>query len=243
MDQEEPPQSNWATLKVLREDRWYRVYQTEDGIPVTVSKFITDKIPLTEASLRDEWSSWAPSERVLFAQAFAQKSSFAAEDLPILDFLIAANDPAYIQVVIAPALPRYSDRDSAVALLLARLESDREPQTNAITALLKIAATDSPRRSEIVEALKRVHGRLAGLLDAVTANLDDRSKTDLRHTLDFITCSAAVAHLENSSAYLDQIRPFTGHPNRAIAAAAASHLARAQHRTQKPSKTDSNKRE
>jgi len=226
--QDESPQSDWARLRVLSETKWYRVYETDAGIPVTVSKFLTDKIELTESALRDQWPAWTPGEKVLFAQAFAQKSSFTSEDQPILDFLIAANDPAFLQAVIAPALPRHPDRNRSVTVLLGQLESSSHPQTNAIMALLEIVAKGGSNQPKISAALKKLHHRLATLMQGdtpVTTSETSQSKTDIALAIDFVTCCAALAFLEKSPAYLDQIRSFTSHPNRAVASVATRHLA------------------
>lgn len=222
---------DYSRLQVLREDRWYRVYKSDDGRPVTVSKFATNEIQLSESSLRAEWDSWHPGEKISFAQAFAQKSSFNAAELRILDFLIEADDPEFIQVVIAPALPCHPKRSRIVALLLTRLESGSEIQLNTINALGRIAAEDDAHRPAIIAALKKHHDWLArphaatspSAVDAV-----DPSVSEITRGLDFLECCSVLAYFEDTQAHLEQIRSFTNHSHPAIVSSAKSHLARAK---------------
>jgi hypothetical protein len=72
-----------------------------------------------------------------------------------------------------------------------------------------------------------LHNRLTALQQA-TGPIEETeinpSAVGITRAADLITCCTALALLEKSPAYAEQIRSFTSHPNPAIAHVAASQL-------------------
>lgn len=201
--------SDWSTRKVLSEDRWTRVYETEDG-PVNVSKFVTDETQLSESLVKQQWDSWAESEKIAFAHAFSQKPTFSLEDERILGFLIDVGSER-VWASVAGGLPRHSDRNRILKFLMDRLKSGSEPKANYASAL---AALGDLRA---VPALEDLHGQLASAISS-------RSTTDNSVILDFVLCCFALAKLKTSDAYRKQIEQFLTHPDQGIRSLAMIYL-------------------
>lgn len=193
---------NWSEKKVLKDQKWSRVYEADDGSAVRVSKFLTDQIRVLEVEIRNEWGLWSESERLSFAHAFSQKPAFSSEDERVLDFLMDAADER-IGASIAVGLTRHSQRKRVLNFLLGRLESVSESKSNYTHALSILGDVGA------IPALKALHDRLASSIKK-----GDRVEEGI--LLDFVSCCSALMKLEGTSAYADEIRPFLSHPNGAV---------------------------
>jgi hypothetical protein len=193
-------QPNWIGKKVLREEKWSRVYEADDGSAVQVSKFVTDDIEVSEAALRSEWGSWSESDRLAFAHAFGRKPTFSTEDERVLDFLMGVPDER-VHTSIAVALTRHSQKGRILNFLVKCLQLSNEPKANYAHALGLLGDTS------VIPVLKSVHDRLASEIEP---NMQFAAERTL---LDFVACCSALMKLEDSSSYRDEIRPLLSHPN------------------------------
>jgi hypothetical protein len=195
--------SIWSDRKILRDEKWSRTYEAEDGAAVNVSKFLTDDINIAATHFRMEWASWDDSEKLTFAHAFRSKPQFSAEDEKILDFLMAVTDER-VWVSIATCLPRHSQRKEVLAFLLRCVSSGSEPKANYIRALNIMGD------AEAIAGIKALHSHLSAQLTV------EGSRADVRLIFDFVPCCSALAKLERSTVYSDQIRAYLNHPDRNV---------------------------
>jgi len=203
--------SHWHGKKVLEEERWSRIYEGENGVPVNVSKFVTDDIAISMDEIMAEWNSWSATEKVGFTHAFSQKPQFSVEDVKVLDFLMGVDDER-VWCSIAYGLTRHPQKRRVLDFLIDRLKSGSEPKANYVHALGALAAPQA------VPPLKDLHDRLSRGIVGPGVEADP---TLIR---DFIVCCSSLAKLEGSSAYRDEIRPFLDHPNKYIRAFARIYL-------------------
>lgn len=203
--------SQWSGRRIIREERWSRIYEAEDGSPVNVSKFLTDEISVSEDVIKDQWESWSQSEKTAFARAFAEKPKFSGEDERILDFLMGAGDER-VWVSIASGLPRHSQGKRVLNFLIDRLKSGSEPKANYMHALSTLG--DSQAVLSMKDLYKRISGEIAKA----------GTKADKLLIFEFVVCCSSLAKLEGSSAYQDEIRPFLNHPDEHVRAFSKIYL-------------------
>lgn len=203
--------SQWSGRRIIREEKWSRIYEAEDGSPVNVSKFLMDDISISGDVIKDQWESWGESEKIAFALAFAQKPRFSTEDERILDFLMDANDER-VWTSIASGLPRHSQRKRVLNFLIDRLKSGSEPKANYMHALSTLGD------SQAVPPMKDLHDRLSAEIAKA------ETKADKLLIFEFVACCSSLAKLEGSSAYQDEIRPFLNHPDEHVRAFSKIYL-------------------
>lgn len=192
---------NWSEKKVLQDEKWSRIYETDDGTPIRVSKFLTDQIEVSETTFKKDWVSWSESERLAFVRAFGRKPSFSPEDERILDFLMEA-DSEQILESIAISVTRHSQRERVRDFLIERLQRGSGPKANYAHALGLL------RDSQAITALKDLH-------DGLAENIKE-NRADQTAILDFVSCCSALKKLEGSVSYDDEIRTFLNHPSQAV---------------------------
>lgn len=196
-------QPNWSQKKVLREEEWSRIYELDDGTPIRVSKFLTDRIEISEEKLRKEWPAWSESQRLAFVRAFGRKLSYSREDERLLDFLMSADNEQILES-IAISLARHSEKQKVLDFLIHCLRSTLGPKANYAHALGILGDLRA------IPALRTVHDRLAKSIG------EERDGVDEGTVLDFVSCCSALRKIEGSSVYEDEIRNFLNHPNQAI---------------------------
>lgn len=194
----------WRGRKVLHEEKWFRIYEAESGVPVKVSKFLTDEIAPSAHEIPKQWESWNFQDRISFAHAFSQKPHFSQEDEQILDFLMSVDDEK-VQSTIALGLTRHSQRRRVLQFLIDRLQSpNSESKANYAYALGALGA------GEAGPPLRVLHDRLSRKIDLAGATADRAL------IFDFVVCCSSLSKLEASREYLDQIRPFLDHPDKSV---------------------------
>jgi hypothetical protein len=198
--------------KLVHEDRWSRVFEVEPNFFAYESKFEADEVPVSVEQLREEWLSWNDSEKLNFARAFRQKRQIAERDEKILEFLMTEGDEP-LWSTIALCLTRHSDRKVILSFLLERLGSGTEPKANFIQALYVLGDIAA------LPSLHELHDRLA----EETEHAEGRE--DRRKIADLLKCCEALAYLEKSERYKDQIRRFLEHPDESIRVQAQLALA------------------
>lgn len=198
--------------KLVHEDRWSRVFEVEPNFFAYESKFETEEVPVSVEELRQEWPSWNDSEKLNFASAFRQKRQITKRDEKIFEFLMAEGDEP-VWSTIALSLTRHSDQKVILNFLLERLRRGTEPKANFIQALYVLGDTAA------LPSLHELHDRLVKEMKSAEAK-EDRWKI-----VDLLRCCEALAYLEKSERYQDEIRPFLEHSDEAIRAQAQMALA------------------
>ncbi len=198
--------------KLVHEDRWSRVFEVEPNFFAYESKFEADEVSVSVEKLRQEWPSWSDSERLNFACAFRQKPQIAKRDEEIFEFLMSEGDEP-VWSTIALRLTRYSDKKVVLDFLLQRLRSGTEPKANFIQALYVLGDTAA------LPNLHELHDRLAEEMERTEGN-EDRWKI-----CDLLKCCEALAYLEKSERYQDEIRRFLDYSDESIRVQAQMALA------------------
>jgi hypothetical protein len=198
--------------KLVHEDKWSRVFEVEPNSFAYESKFETQEALASVEQLRQEWSSWSDSEKLNFASAFRQKRQITSEDKRIFEFLmVEGGEPVWS--TIALSLIRHSDQNVILNFLLERLRTGTEPKANFIQALYVLGDTAA------LPSLHQLHDRI------VTEMKTAKGKEDRWKIVDHLRCCEALAYLEKSDRYQDEIRPFLKHFDEAIRAQAKMALA------------------
>lgn len=200
---------NWSEKKLLVDEKWSRIYETDDGIPIRVSKFVTDRIEVSLEAVKKDWSSWLDSERFAFVRAFARKRAFSPEDEGILSFLIDLRDERILES-IAISVSRLSNQERAYEFLIAWLRSSRGPKANYAHALGLLG----DRRA--IPALRNLHDELASNIS--------RKDVDQFTILDFVSCCSALKKLGGSTLYDDEIKQFLEDPRQDVRGLAEAFL-------------------
>jgi hypothetical protein len=189
--------------KLVHEDRWSRVFEVEPNLFAYESKFEADEVSVSVDKLRQEWPSWNDSEKLSFARAFRQKQQVAKGDEELLEFLMAeGNEPVWSTMALF--LTRYSNRRVILGFLLKRLCSGTEPKANFIQALYVLGDAAA------LPSLHELHDRLTLETESVEVQ-EDRWKI-----CDLLKCCEALAYLEKTERYQDEIRRFLAHSDESI---------------------------
>ena len=108
--------------ELVQESEWFRVYRIGPDLFLRESKFLTDRLEISLASVRLRWPHLSEEERVDFASAFVARPAATVEDQQVLRFLLetGAED---ILVRIASRLQNHADREQVLSLLLDRVAS------------------------------------------------------------------------------------------------------------------------
>jgi len=128
--------------KLLKEDRWSRVYETTRHPLLLESKFKTDGLSVAFHQLRSDWESWKDSERFAFLNAYRYKPTITADDEKIIEFLMASTDER-VQMMIALLSTRHPDKKMVAKFLVARLNSAPEHLPNFLQALTVLGDSDT----------------------------------------------------------------------------------------------------
>lgn len=191
----------WLGKKLIREDRWFKVFEMQPSVMARVSKFMTRDADIRETELKKEWDSWRESERLTFAQAFSVKPEITQEDERILEFMMKSTDERVL-ASIASCLTRHSDKGMVLPFLTDQLRSaGAESKANFLQALSMLGDR------EAIPAVKALHDRLAADIRREGA----QAKEWL--ILDFVVSCSALNELERTTAYRHEIEPFLSHPS------------------------------
>jgi hypothetical protein len=180
--------------ELIKETRWTRVYERDDGSKSIRSKFITDGLSIASAELKDLWSQWDEGERVEFAQAFSVKDGVSPDDCESLEFMMKnASDMVASAVALKSAM--CLDGGAAFDLIAARLgDANNVPKSNFFQALGKLG---DQRGVAVLEAFRV---SLAGEVASETVAIDV--------VVDYLSCCTALAMLTGNSAYMRYVEPY-----------------------------------
>lgn len=191
----------WLGKKMIREDRWFKVFEMQANVNARVSKFMTLEAHIREADLKDEWASWGESERLTFAQAFSVKPEITQEDENILEFMMHSTDER-VWSSIASCLTRHSNKKLVRPFLIDRLSIGSESKANFLQALSLLGDRQA------VPAIKTFHDRLAAEVS--------RDGADEWLITDFVVSCSVLNKLEDTTVYRREIEPFLSHPKEQI---------------------------
>ena len=120
--------------ELVKEDRWSRVYQSDQSAYAYESKFANEETSLTALQLALEWASWDDSERLRFANAYRVKPQVTADDERILEHLMLEGDRR-VRATVASFLTCHSNKELVLELLLKELLGEPEFAPNFLNAL------------------------------------------------------------------------------------------------------------
>jgi hypothetical protein len=189
--------------KILKEDRWSRLYETDRYPFVYESKFRTDGISISTDQLTKEWGSWSVSERLSFANAFREKLEITAEDETILEFLMANGDDR-VRTTIATSLTRHSNKDAVLEFLIQQLECDLEMAANYLQALTILG------NPKALPAIRSCHTQMLAKIE------EPRGDPDHSLIVSFLSCCATLWKMDGGPAYRDIIRSYLNHADEPI---------------------------
>ena len=180
--------------KLIRETRWSKVYERDDGVRSVQSKFSTEGLSVAADELKRMWPEWDDRERLDFAQAFSQKASFSQDDCDSLEFLVQSGSDI---VASATAIELATCPNSSVAfdLIVTRLGAAKNvPRSNFFQALGRLA---DQRGVAILEQLRAsLAGQIAG------------EPTPIDTVIDYLSCCTALAELTKNSEYKRNIEAY-----------------------------------
>ena len=108
--------------KLVKEDRWSRVFKERDDVLTFKSKFDTDGLSILLNELESEWKTWDQGEKLSFVSAFTRKPEFSTDDEFILEFLMKEGD-GETWTMLALSLRFHSNKKMVVQFLTERVNS------------------------------------------------------------------------------------------------------------------------
>jgi hypothetical protein len=205
-------------VTLVKETEWMRVYELGPKLLHYESKFLTEGLQLSAAIFEVKWRAMTPSEGLAFANAYATKPDFTAEDERIIDIILEDGEEV-IWISLTLFMLQHTDRKRIVDFMIARLERQPEESTNFIQAL-GIAKAQS--------AMPLLRARLKGLGEALSFERTDGIPADvvfgpIPYSAYFVCCNA-LWQITGSKEYEDILRNYLSHPNSQVRAWAGNHL-------------------
>jgi hypothetical protein len=192
--------SERSNKRLVREERWFRVYAVGPYPEVYESKFGTGELSLAFDEFAHEWEKWNHSERVAFARAYNSKTQISSEDENILEFVAKEGDEQ-IWGNLALCFARHPNKEWALRFLLDRLTSATEVRANFFQALGELG------HSGAIPQLKSLHDQL------MAAVVGGASGSVIR---EFLWCCSALVKLAGPEPYTSEIRRFASHSEAGI---------------------------
>lgn len=173
--------------RLIKETRWSRVYERDDGSRSIRSRFNMDGLSVTCDELQRMWSQWDERERLDFAQAFSEKANFSDDDRKSLEFLMTIGSDI-VASAIAIEYAACPSKTAAFDLIVARLRNSKNvPRSNFFQALGRLA---DPRGVAVLEELR----------ESLAAEITGEP-TAIDTVIDYLSCCTALVLLTGDSAY------------------------------------------
>jgi hypothetical protein len=200
--------------KLVHEDRWSRTYEAGENFYASESKFEADNLSVSIEDLSSAWESWDESEKISFVNAYRSKTQFAEADEKILEFLMSKGDETVCSTIASSLALHHSNKKVVLEFLLGRLTTGSEPKSNFIQALYVLGNVAA------LPALHKLH-------DLLSAQVKSASQGQVDHwtIADFLRCCEALAYLEKTDRYRNEIRPFLDDPAELVRIHAQNALA------------------
>jgi hypothetical protein len=189
--------------ELVQESEWFRVYQIGPDLFLRESKFLTDQLETSLASVQQRWPGLSDEQRLDFAAAFVARPAVTVEDQQVLRFLLetGAED---ILVRIASRLQNPADRKQALSLLLDRVASGAGGAAKYYQAL---ALMGDPRA---VPLLRRRYEEYRQRLSPMDLH---GLETELA---DYQMCCHALWNLDGAPEYRESLEKLLTHPDETI---------------------------
>jgi hypothetical protein len=209
MDESLPPPKD---RKLVKEDRWSRVFEEQANTLAFESKFYTDGLSISVNELEKGWKEWDDEEKLSFVGAFTQKPEFSTEDEEIFEFLMKNGD-GRTWTMLALSLRFLSNRRMVLDFLVERMKSDFRPKSNFAQTLGVLGDPSA------IPALLTEYDNDRFALAAAQDSVD----TDL--LFDFLCCCSALQKLGAQGNYINDIKGYLEHPDQIVRRCAARQLA------------------
>jgi HEAT repeat protein len=189
--------------ELVQESEWFRVYQIGPDLFLRESKFLTDQLETSLASVQQRWPGLSDEQRLDFAAAFVARPAVTVEDQQVLRFLLetGAED---ILVRVASRLQNPADRKQALSLLLDRVASGAGGAAKYYQAL---ALMGDPRA---VPLLRRRYEEYRQRLSPMDLH---GLETELA---DYQMCCHALWNLDGAPEYRESLEKLLTHPDETI---------------------------
>jgi hypothetical protein len=189
--------------ELVRESEWFRVYRIGPDLFLRESKFLTDRLETSVASVQQRWPSFSDEQRLDFAAAFVARPAVTAEEQQVLQFLLetGAED---ILVRIASRLQNPADREQVLALLLDRVASGVGSSAKYYQALALMG--DARAVPLLRQRYEGYHRRLAPM-----ESLGPESEL-----ADYQMCCHALWNLDGALEYRNSLEQLLTHPDETI---------------------------
>jgi hypothetical protein len=159
-----------------------------------------------------------PSERLAFANAYAAKPDFTAEDERIIEIILEDGEEV-IWIALALFMLQHPNRERIINFMIARIEAQPQECRNFIQAL-GIAKAQG--------AVPLLRGRLQVLGKALEAEHRDGIPADVVFGpipySAYLVCCNALWQITGSKEYEDILRNYLGHPSSQVRSWAGNHL-------------------
>jgi hypothetical protein len=209
-----PPGAAGGPEPLLQETEWSRVYLGQSGFCWYASKFLTDGLQVSAASLRARWPQFPLEEQAEFAQAFCQKRAFDEEDRQVLQ-LIVEQGAEFVRFVAFCQWRHIPGWEPVLAFLLERLAASPPRLANYCETLRLIGDVRAVAPlQQLYERYRRETAALrSGRLDEVSG---------------YLQCCRALWSLTGSTQYEMALQEFLGHPDESVRREARRLLPRAK---------------
>jgi hypothetical protein len=198
--------------KLVKEDRWSRIFEEESNNLTIESKFDTDGLSISSGDLEKDWKGWDQAERISFVGAFTGKPQFSIEDESILEFLMR-NGNSQTWLMLALSLRFHSNKQMVIEFLMEQMKSDFRPKANFEQALGVIGD-----QSAIPVLLSEYDS------DRVAIASSQNSPPDTDLIIDYLCCCSALLTLGAPGDYVNEIRKYIEHPDQAVRQSAIRRL-------------------
>ena len=197
-----PPGAAGQPEEPIQETEWSRVYRGRSRYCWYASKFRTDGLQVSAASIVERWPHLELETQAEFAQSFCQKAAFDEQDLRILQLLIEEG-LELIRTVAAHQLRGHPGLETVLPFLVERL---RAPETQAVKyyetlRLIGDARAVSPLRQRYEEYRKE-------LIDLKHGKIENLSG--------YLNCCQALRTLVGSIEYENALEELLIHPDELV---------------------------
>ena len=79
-------------MRIIRENHWDTIFETDSGAIVTKSRFLDDAFTVSAQEVIHGWALMSEHEQLELLRAFHMRPKLNAQDQKIFDFLMGIND-------------------------------------------------------------------------------------------------------------------------------------------------------
>lgn len=192
-----------AGRDLIRETEWMRVYQSGPNELRYESKFLTEGLEVSAASVRSRWEQMSYENKLEFVQAFGAKPNWSPEDVRVVDFLIEVGSPE-IRSAVALLLPKGRDKLGALHSLLDCVAHESTLKANYYQALAYLQ-----ERS----ALSALMGDFRSYRERLDEGVAKPSTADRQSLIDYLSCARAILSLGGPPECKRPIEELQRHPS------------------------------